>query len=567
MSVRRGGPGLRETPTVRELLGRASWDDLSRIATHHSVHFAGRRRVLAVDRLALLLERPEQLRAAYRILPEPTRAVLSLLMLLGSADDERAMAAARDRLLAVRPDVEPLLGRAHLANELQTLTALGLCYRERRRLVVPIEVLETLPLAFTPALPPVAQGALDLPEPVAYAALRYTIDRLVDALAQSAPAALPPHRPSERAAIYHTLLLSPDRAAELGTQLGLAPADLVWLLALLETLGVVAAARGHWQVQPGWRTLQEEAPRVFLNALLNAWHQPRALSDVMRTGSFVWQCAPEADAADLVPPHEASLRALVWRCLGWCGPGPVDVVQLCAVLAALHGARLLPEEEVWIAPAQAGRGAARTVTPEALMLALMPQLLQQLAQLGLVVADARSCALTPLTDWLLHLAAIPASAPPIQSAGLTTLLVQPLAAEPEVLRLIGIVGQMQSPQDTYARYELGPQGVARLLARGHTIGAFEAALLSAGAQLSPTLRAQLTSWSERAGRVRMHRPLTMIVAADDTPLAQVLLAAGLANAAEILGPGCALIEPEYAEQALEQLRARGYWPHEIRTES
>lgn len=567
MSVRRGGPGLRETPTVRELLTRTTWDDLSRIATHHSVQFAGRRRALAVDRLALLLERPEQLRAAYRILPEPTRAVLSLLMLLGSADDERALSAARDRLLAVRPDVEPLLGRAHLANELQTLTALGLCYRERRRLVVPIEVLETLPLAFVPALPPVDKHALDLPEPLPYAALRYTIERVVTALGQTAPAALPPHRPSERAAIYHTLLLSPDSAAELGAQLGLAPADLVWLLALLETLGIVAATRGHWQVQPGWRTIQEEAPRVFLNALLNGWHQPRALSDVMRSGSFVWQCAPEADALELVAPHEASLRGLIWRCLGWCAPGPIDVAQLAAVLAALHDARLLPQEEVAIASAHARRGAARTVTPEALMLALVPELLAQLARLGLVVADERACALTPLTNWLLHSMAIPDSAPPIQSAGATTLLVQPLAAEPEVLRLIGVVGQMQAPQGTYARYELGAQGVARLLARGHTIDAFEAALLGAGAQLSPAVRAQLTAWSERAGRVRMHRPLTMIVAAEDTPLAQVLLAAGLANAAEILGPGCALIEPEYAEQALEQLRARGYWPHEIRAES
>lgn len=565
MSARRGGAGPRETPTVRELLTRATWDDLSRIAAHHSVQFAGRRRALAVERLALLLERPEQLRAAYRILPEPTRAVLSLLMLLGSADDERAMTAARDRLLAVRPDIEPLLGRAHLANELQTLTALGLCYRERRRLVVPIEVLETLPLAFVPALPP--WDVLALPAPLPYAALRYTIERLVVALEQTAPAALPPHRPSERTATYHTLLLSPDSAAELGAQLAIAPADVVWLLALLESLGVVAAARGHWQVQPGWRTLQEEAPRVFLNALLNAWHQPRALSDVMRTGSLIWQCAPDVDAAELVAPHEAYLRGLLWRCLGWCGAGPIDVPQLCAVLAALHGARLVPEEEVFIASAQGGRGASRPVSPETLIAALVPQLLRQLAQLGLVVADERVCALTELTGWLLHLAVISDSGPPIQSAGPTTLLVQPLAAEPEVLRLIGIVGQMQSPEGAYARYELGAPGVARLLARGHTIGAFEAALLGAGAQLSPAVRAQLTAWAERAGRVRMHRPLTMIVAAEDTPLAQVLLAAGLASAAEILGPGCALIEPEYAEQALEQLRARGYWPHEIRAES
>lgn len=569
MSMRRGGAGLREVPTVRELLTRATWDDLSRIAAHHSVQFAGRRRALAVDRLALLLERPEQLRAAYRILPETTRAVLSLLMLLGTADDERALVAARDRLLVVRPDLDPLLGRIHLANELQTLTALGLCFRDRRRLLVPIEVLETLPLAFAPALPPAAEEAdapPDLPAPVSYAALRYTIERLITALAQTATPALPPHVPSERAATYHTLLLSPDSAAALGAQCALPPADVVWLIALLEALGVVAPGRGHWQVQSGWRTLQEEAPRVFLDALLNAWHQPRALSDVMRTGVFVWQCAPDADAAELIAPHEAYLRTLVWRWLGWCGAAPVDLAQFCRVLAAMHGERLLLAEEVWIVDLRAARSAAKAVAPEALMLALVPELVRQLAALGLVVADTARCALTPLADWLRHATALPADVAPIQSAGATRLLVQPLTAEPEVLRLIGIVGQMMPPQGEYAGYELGAQGVARLLARGHTIGAFEAALLGAGAQLSPALRAQLAAWSERAGRVRMHRPLTMIVTAEDTPLTQVLTAAGLANAAEILGPGCALIEPEYVEQALEQLRARGYWPQEIRAE-
>lgn len=566
MSMRRGAASLRELPTVRELLTRATWDDLSRIASHHSVQSAGRRRALAVDRLAQLLERPDQLRAAYRILPESTRAVLSMLMLLGSADDDRALAAARDRLLAARPDLESLLGRIHLTNELQTLTALGLCFRDRRRLIVPVEVLETLPLVFAPALPLAEQSAPpSAVPPTSYARLRYTIERLIALLEQQPVPALPPHRPSERATTYHTLLLSPQSAAALGTQLTMPPADVVWLVALLEALGVLAAVRGQWQVQPGWRTLQEEAPRVFLDALLNAWHQPRALSDVMRTGSFVWQCAPGVDAAELVAPHEAYLRALVWRWLGWCSGPPIDLAQLCRTLAALHGERLLPDEEVWIVDQRAARGAG--VVPEALVLALLPQLLHQLAQLGLVVFDERGCGLTELAEWLRHGTTAAGSAPAIQSDGATTLLVQPLTAEPELLRLIGIAGQMLRPHDQHARYELGATGVARLLARGHTIAAFEAALLGAGAQLSPALRAQLAAWSERAGRVRMHRPLTMIVTAEETPLLQVLTAAGLAGVAEPLGPGCALIESEYAEQALELLRARGYWPHEIRAES
>jgi hypothetical protein len=242
------------------------------------------------------------------------------------------------------------------------------------------------------------------------------------------------------------------------------------------------------------------------------------------------------------------------------------VAQLCEVVAALHGDRLLPDADVWIVNAGAARGTTGAVAPQALMLALMPQLLHQLALLGLVAADSRRAALTPLVDWLLHATPLPAAEPPIQSADGTTLLVQPLTAEPELLRLTGIAGQMLPPEGEYARYELVASGVARLLARGHTIAAFEGALLSAGAQLSPALRAQLAAWSERAGRVRLHRPLTMIVTAEDTPLPQVLTAAGLANAAEILGPGCALIEPEYVEQALDQLRARGYWPHEVRAD-
>ncbi|PLS77358.1 MAG: hypothetical protein CYG59_24205, partial [Chloroflexi bacterium] len=86
------------------------------------------------------------------------------------------------------------------------------------------------------------------------------------------------------------------------------------------------------------------------------------------------------------------------------------------------------------------------------------------------------------------------------------------------------------------------------------------ALAAAGAVLQPDFQAQLAAWAERAGRIKQHRPLTILLTAEDAPLLQILAAAGAAETAEVLGPGCALLEPDAVEAAVEQLRARGFWP-------
>lgn len=550
-------PVFRETPTVRELLERATWDDLSRIAAHHSIQFAGRRRGLAVERLAALLERPEQLRAAERIVAEPTRAVLGLLLLLGQADDERTLAQARDQLVAIRPELAVTLGRAHLANELQRLTALGLCFRDRRRFVMPAEVVETLTPVIRPALPVDALQS----DAVSYAALRYAIERLVTAIAEHPPVALPPHVPTDRVAPYHTLLLLPDSAATLGASLDLSAADVVLLVAVLEAAGVLAAVRGRWQVQARWQTLRFEPPRTLLEAVVAAWLHPRALSDVQRTGALIWMCAPEADAAALVAQHEARLRALLWRWLNWCGQEPIDGASLSATLAALHGGGLVLNDDIWLSATRAAR--AEVDDPQAVAQALVPQWLAQLARLGLVITDAERSAWTPTAAWWLY-EHTPDNDSAIRSRGRTALLVHPLAAPPDVLQVISRAGRMEPPQDDLLRYELTAQGMAELAAFGNSPADLEQVLLQAGAQLGSDLREQLAHWSERAGRLRLHRPLTMLVTAEDTPLAQVLAAAGLSEAAEVIGPGCALVDPEAVEPALEQLRARGYWPQVIR---
>jgi hypothetical protein len=186
--------------------------------------------------------------------------------------------------------------------------------------------------------------------------------------------------------------------------------------------------------------------------------------------------------------------------------------------------------------------------------------LYQLGRLGLVTADGTSCALTPTARWLQQGQSLMADQPAIQSIDTHTLLVHPLIVEPGVLRLIQIAGQLLPPRGAYACYSLAADGMVRLLEDGMPIVTFEQALLGAGAQLVPEFQAQLGLWAERAGRLRLHRPLTMIITAEDTPIAQILAAAGIADAAEVLGPGCALIDPEYAELAIEQLRMRGFWP-------
>jgi hypothetical protein len=557
MSVR---PLFREVPTVRELLSRSTWEELDRIAARYGVQFAGRRRALAVERLALLLERSEQLRAAYKILPEPTRAILGLLLLLGSIEDERALTQARDRLVSIRPELEPVLGRIHIPNEVQTLGSLGLCFRDRRRLVVPLEALNALPCTIAPAAP----GTPPQTPPYEYAALRYTLETLITAIEQTRPVAIPAYRVSaERATAYQPLLLPHDTAHELSRQLRLPSADFGLLLSLLQAVGAVAVTRGRWQVQPEWYALQKQPPRALLTALLDAWQRPRTVSDLGWTGEFVWMCAPEVDGATTVAQHESTVRAIVWRWLLWCDRQPMDVASFARTLVTLHPSlfHFAEDSTIWIGRAGSGRNLPIDEAALPLVaLAVVRQVLRQLERLGLMIADDASCMPSPTADWLYNERMLFGEQPSIRSVDANMLLVHPLLVAPDLMRLVGMAGQMLPPEGAYARYALTADAMVQLLEAGVPIAEFEQALLQAGADLSPMFQSQLALWAERAGRLRLHRPLTMIVTAEDTPITQVLAAAGVANVAEILGPGCALIEPEYAEAAVEQLRAKGFWP-------
>jgi hypothetical protein len=553
-------PSFREAPTVRDLLNRSTWEELDRIAGRYGVQFAGRRRAMAVERLALLLERPDQLRAAYKILPEPTRALLGLLLLLGSSDDERSLALARDRLVAARPELEPLLARVHIPNEVQTLVSLGLCFRDRRRLLVPVEALNALPCAISPSMP-----AREPEAPIhEYAALRYALESLIAAIEHSRPVAITPYRiSSERPAAYQPLLLPHEAASELGHQSKLPPGDLTLLLSLLQAIGAIGPGRGRWQVLPEWSALASQAPRSLLAALLDAWQRPRVVSDLSGTREFVWICAPEVDGATVVAQHEATIRVIVWRWLLWCEPQPFDIELFARTLAALHAPLFQFGEDspIWIGRIGAGRNLPiDESTLPTVVLALIRQSLHQLARLGLVLVDGVSCTLTPTARWL-HSGQVPSlELPALFSDNGSTLLVNPLAVDPELIRLLGTAGQMLSPQGRHSRYLLAADGMVRLLKAGVPIAAFEEVLERSGAQVTAAFRSQLALWAERAGRLRLHYPLTMILTAEDTPIAQILAAAGVAGAAEVLGPGCALIDPDYLDLAVEQLRTRGFWP-------
>jgi hypothetical protein len=221
--------------------------------------------------------------------------------------------------------------------------------------------------------------------------------------------------------------------------------------------------------------------------------------------------------------------------------------------------------DLWIVHAGAGRSMRVPVEQAtAVMEALGREWLSQLVRLGFVVADATICARTALAEWLEHDVALPQVASPLRSVDARTLLVEPLAVDPVALQQIALASRLLPPQAAYARYEIVPQGVARLLEADVSVADFERTLLDAGAQLAPEFRKQLIEWAGRAGRVRLHRPLTVLVTPEDAPLPQIVAAAGLSEVAEVLGPGCVVIDPEYAEAAIQQLRARGFWPRELK---
>lgn len=556
---------FRDVPAIRELLARATWDELNRIATRHSVALGGRRRELAIDRLAAVLERPEQLRAAERILPENTRAVLGLLLLLQGADDERALVSARDALVVARPELAATLGRAHIGNEVQTLTSLGLVLRDRRRLNVPLEVLNTL----QPAILPTSPGEHPDAAAPSFARVQFIVQQLVQAIEQQAPAAIQPPSPThDRPVAYHALLLPPNHAASLDATVGVGADDVALLMAVLDATGAIGAARGTWRIRERWHELRQQPPREFLTILVHAWQEPRAISDIKRTGEIVWMYAPDVDGGELIAQHEAQLRSIVWRWLGWCGTEPFQIAHLARTLAALHGSLLLsdkPDAPIW--PALSGSRGERLPGAELERVAQLAtrEWLRQLARLGLVVCDQQTCALTPLAAWLLHDREPPRERPVMYSDA-AHIFVQPLTVDPDTLRWLSVAGILQEPHGSYACFQITPQGLGRLLAQHSSIGEFEQRLMHGGAQLSPEFRTHLTEWGARAGRVRLHAPLVTLVTAEDTPLAQVLAAAGLSEAAEVIGPGCAVIEPEYLALAVEQLRARGFWPRIIQSE-
>ena len=549
---------LREPPTVRDLLSRTSWEELDRIASRYGVQVGGRRRTLAVERLAPVLERPQQLEAAFGVLSSGARAVLGLLMLLGGGEDERALVVASDRLLAVRPDLNTALGRINIGNELQTLLALGLCFRDRRRFVVPVEVLRTLPCSIAPATPAASPGALGR----SYADLRYTLEQLAAAIADLVPPALHGQRTSEeRATSYQPTFLPTEALAAISAHCKVTSSDVLLLLSLLEQLGAVAVTRSRWQLQAEWSALRNQPPLVVRQALLEAWLQPRMLNDLARTGEFVWICEPDVQAGSLIGQYEASLRTLVWRWLRWSEAPAIDLHVLADTLWALHSDILLGDDGhgIWIGRTQASRG---TMLDErdgpALARALVRQLTQQLATLGLVVTDDKICALTT-PDRSTRNAVITDSDRPIRSVDAQTIVVDPYRVDQGTWGLINQAARMLPPQEELLCFRFEAQGMVKLLEQGTTATMVEQALLDAGAQLTPEFRAQLATWAHRAGRTQLHGPLTLIVTSDDTPLEQVFAVLGFVDV-EILGPGCALIEAEHAATVVEQLQKRGYWP-------
>lgn len=549
---------LREAPPIRELLARATWDDLHKIATRHSVALGGRRRDLAVERLAAVLERPEQIRAAARILPDATRAVLSLCLLAGSVDDDRAIATALEALTAIRSDLRPTFARIHLMNEVQTLVSLGLVFRDRRRLAVPLEVLETLSPQFAPSTPAQAPHA----EPHTFAHVQYRIARLMAALDEQQPIAIPPPSPvSDQAAVYHALLLPPDQAATLGTTIGVAPDDTAFLVTQLEVAGAISAVRGRWQIRADWLETAAGSPHDLLPALIGAWLQPHVASDLPPGSGLAWLSAPDIDAAAQIGQHEQQLRTLCWRWLRWCGEAAWSIADFAATFAALHSSRIVPDSRAITLINTRQRNAPLSIedAPQAAQI-FVQQWIKQLAQIGLIVSDGTAAVLTSAGSWLIHGSVSVPSEPMLRTAGTTDIFVQPLVTNPEVLRLLAIAGTLRTPDGEWTHYELTARGIGRLTKQQVTLADFEQTLRSAGAQFGDELHQQLQAWAARAGRLRVHAPLTVIVTAEDVPLAQVLSVAGLGDAAEVIGPGCALIEAERAEAAVEQLRARGFWP-------
>lgn len=552
---------LREPPPVRDLLMRATWADLERIAGRYHLQLGGRRRELTVERLAALLERPEQVQAAYAVLPPGAQICLGLLMLLAVLDDERALSEIRDRLRIVRPDLEAALARVQPANDVPILASLGLVFLDRRRLVVPAEVVRSLANPLAPA----ASGNPLNVEPRSYAAVRYMLEQFTNALGEiNAPALQPPRAGIDHPTPYRPLLLPPDVAAALGDRTQLAPVDATLLLSILEEQGSIAALRGCWQLQAGWETLRLEAPRTILMDLIAAWLRPRAYSDVLGTESYGWLSAPDVDAAATIGAIETMIRQIVWRWLHWSGPETIDVAGFGRTLAALHPA-LFPCDDagdVWIVPQGVPRQPDEVAERAAIAVALVRRLFEQLALLGLLVTDGASCQRSFLYEWLINNAPV-TDASKIHTSGARLIELHPLLAPPDLLAMITTAGRMSQPTGEYSRYEVSAAGMTRLLAQGHTIPEFEAALLAMGLSLDSPIRVQLASWSARLGRLRFHHPLTVLVTDEDAPLATILRAAGVAEASEIIGPGCALIQPEHAEAAIEQLRQRGFWPRRI----
>lgn len=551
------GAPLRDAPPVRDLLSRAAWTELERIAARHGAAVGGRRRDLAVERLQALLQQPEQLQAACAALPANARAVLSLLLLLGNPDDERGIVAARDRLVAARPELGASLGRVYVAQELQTLTSLGLVFVDRRQYVVPREALRTLTPTFPPA-PPLDQPPDTAPLP--YVVLRYTLERLLQTVETRSPVAVQGQRVApDRATAYKPLRVPPDVAAEIGREVGIDQDRVLLLLSLLHAADAIAPVDGKWRVQATWADLRIAPPRALLAAVLTAWQRQRSLSDVARTGAWTWYAAPAADTATIAA-IEASVRSLVWRWLRWCGPGAIAIADLRRTLQTLHPT-LLPldaDTDVWIT----GAGSHAGDEADGLYTALLREIVDQLGQLGLLTSDGERCQLSSLALWLHGSAAIEPQLPPVWSDD-QTIYLDPLHVASELLRLVAIAGQQQSPRDGWSRYAITPDGLSRLLASGVGITELEQALIAAGAQLDPAFRHRLAAWRERAGQLRLHRPLTVLLTEENAPLDQILRAAGVAHAAEIVGPGCALLLPDAADAAIAALRSRGFWPRTI----
>ena len=454
---------LLESLPARELLARTSWAELNRLAGRYGVSLSGRRRDLAVERLSAIFEQPERLRAAAGLLSDAGRAVLRLILLLGAVEDDRDLAAARDRLLAVWPDSN--LARAQLAGETQTLLALGLVFADRRRLVVPAEVLAALPLD----LPAADAPPNDVPR--SFATLRAALERLMAAIAETAPPAATMQRVAERLTAYRPHVLPPDAAAVLARQAAIDAGELPLLLSLLEALDAAVATRGRWQVGPGWDALRRQAPRDIMRSLLEAWLQPRTWTDLASSESVRWMCAPGVEGASVIALHESRLRSIIWRWLRGAASLDIDIKQFIDLAVALHPDRLTAQtSEVWIVAED--QGWAQAASSDLVAQWLIPFLLAQLRSLGLVVADNHSFALTPLTHWL-DGAPLPMShEPAIRSDGADSLLVDPLRAAAGSHEVLQLAGEIAGADGSYLRYRLTAAGVARLLEHGISLDAF-----------------------------------------------------------------------------------------------